>query len=121
MFIAYVNTAHKLVGITTCRSTNTDVAIVVSSTDNTRLVSYTKAIATVIVPETLRTDMTTRFTIVPFQIDIGKVFPSVMIVSLMMILSSPTTAPAVSEVNHNLLALVSILVTSSTPVAARVS
>ena len=71
MFIAYVNTAHKLVGITTCRSTNTDVAIVVSSTDNTRLVSYTKAIATVIVPETLRTDMTTRFTIVPFQIDIA--------------------------------------------------
>src|SRR5574344_219545 len=85
MLIADVNTAHKLVGITTCGSSNTDVTIVVSATDNTRLVGNTKAIATIVVPETLRTDMTTRFTIVPFQIDIGKVFPRIMIVGFMLV------------------------------------
>src|SRR5574344_2102211 len=85
MFIADVNTAHELVGITTCRSSNTDVAIVVSSTNYARLVGNTKAITTVVVPKTFRTDMTTRFTIVPFQIDIGKVFPRIMIVSLMLV------------------------------------
>lgn len=37
------------------------------------------------------------------------------------ILSMPTTAPAVSEVNHSLLASFSMLVTSSTPVCSIVA
>ena len=76
--------AKELVSITADTGSYADIAVMVTSTYHTRLVSCTYAPCAVVLPEGFRADVTTRWTFIPFEIAIDKKLPSIMILGLML-------------------------------------
>ena len=59
--------------------------MMVTPTNHARLVGNTKAITTVVVPKRFRTDMIAGSTFIPFDIDVCKILPGIMILCLMFV------------------------------------
>jgi hypothetical protein len=83
MLISHMEAAKELVGITADTCSYTKVAVVVTSTHYTWLVGCTYTPSIVVSPKGFRTDMTTRLAFIPFEIAIDKVFPGIVVLSLM--------------------------------------
>ena len=85
MLIAKVNASKETVGITAGGCSKTKIAVMVASTIHAWLVGYTKAVGAVVLPKTIRADMTARLALIPFDIAIGKVFPRIVVLRLMLV------------------------------------
>ena len=84
MLIADMEATKELVGITADTGSDADIAVMVASANDTRLIGSTHAPSTVVLPEGIRADMTARRTFVPFEITIDKVFPRIVVLGLML-------------------------------------
>ena len=84
MLIAHMEATKKFVGITADTGPDADIAVMVASANDTRLIGSTHAPSAVVLPEGIRADMPTGGTFVPFEIAIDKVFPGIVVLSLML-------------------------------------
>jgi hypothetical protein len=84
MLIADMEATKELVGITADTGSDTDIAVMVTSTYHTGLIGSTYAPSTVVFPEGIRADMPTGGTFVPFEIAIDEVFPRIVVLGLML-------------------------------------
>ena len=80
-----MDSGKKLVRVAPCRSSDTQVAVMVASTHHTRFVRHTETISAVVAPEGFRTNMTARFTFRPFQIAVGEKLPRMAVVHFMFV------------------------------------
>ena len=84
MLIAHMKATKELVGITADTGSDADIAVMVASTNDTRLIGSTYAPSAVVLPEGIRADMPTGGTFVPFEIAIDEVFPRIVVLGLML-------------------------------------
>ena len=80
-----MDSGEKLVRVAPCRSSDTQVAVMVASTHHTRFVRHTETISAVIAPEGFRTDMAARAAFGPLQVAVGKELPRVPVVHFMFV------------------------------------
>ena len=80
-----MDSGKKLVRVAPCRSSDTQVAVMVASTHHTRFVRHTETVSAIVAPEGFRTNMTARFTFRPFQIAVGEELPRMTVVHFMLV------------------------------------
>ena len=77
--------AQELLRVASCRSSYTQVAVMIAAPYHARLVCHAKAIGAVVAPEGFRTDMAARAAFGPLQVAVGKELPRVPVVHFMFV------------------------------------
>jgi hypothetical protein len=85
LLIAEVDATQEPVSIATCRCSYAHVAMVVASSCHTGLIGKAETITAVVVPKTLRTDMTARCALVPLDISVCKILPRIVVLRLILV------------------------------------